>query len=67
MTLDHLRQLRRLEGHQVSVALNDGSRLDNCQLVSTGRSRPRHLWLFANGLDTFVAIDEIIDLWEAAR
>jgi hypothetical protein len=48
----------------VSVALSDGSRIDDCHLVSAGRHRVRSLWLFAHGLDTFVALDEILDLWE---
>ena len=66
MNIDCVAQLRRLEGHCVSVALKDGSRIDNGQLISAGRNRARTLWLFAGGSDTFVAIDEIVDLWEAS-
>jgi len=58
-------QLRGFEGRRVSVALADGSRIDDCQLVSSGRNRARNLWLFANGQDTFVAFDDVVDLWEA--
>ena len=66
MNTDYLAQLRSLEGHCVSVALRDGSRIDNGQLISGGRNRARTLWLFAGGSDTFVAIDEIVDLWETS-
>ena len=66
MNIDRVAQLRRLEGHCVSLALKDGSRIDNGQLISGGRNRARTLWLFAGGSDTFVAIDEIVDLWEAS-
>ena len=66
MNTEHVIQLRSLEGHRVSLALRDGSRIDNGQLISGGRNRARTLWLFAGGSDTFVAIDEIVDLWEAS-
>jgi hypothetical protein len=66
MNTDCVAQLRSLEGHCVSLALKDGSRIDHGQLISGGRKRARTLWLFAGGSDTFVAIDEIVDLWEAS-
>ena len=59
-------RLKSLEGNSVSLALRDGSRLDDCQLVSAGRSRARTLWLFAAGADTFVPVEDVVDLWEAA-
>jgi hypothetical protein len=59
-------QLAGLEGRQVSVALRDGLRIDDCQLVSAGRRQVSSLWLFTNGVDTFVAFDDVIDIWEAA-
>ena len=37
--------LRQWEGRQVSVALADGSRIDDCQLVSAGRCAAGTLWL----------------------
>jgi hypothetical protein len=52
--------LKSLEGHQVNVALQDGSRVDGYQLVSVGRSRVRTLWLVRDELDTFVALDEVV-------
>lgn len=33
--------MHRLEGCQVSMALRDGGRLDDCQLVSAPRGRRR--------------------------
>lgn len=57
--------LRQWEGRQVSLALADGSRIDDCQLVSAGRSAAPTLWLFANGADVFVALGDVISVWEA--
>jgi hypothetical protein len=54
-----------LEGRQVCVALRNGSRIDDCQLVSAGRVSTETMWLFSNGVDLFVSIDEVIDVWEA--
>jgi hypothetical protein len=54
-----------LEGHRVSLALIDGSRLDDCELVSAGHGAPT-LWLFVNGADVFVSCSEVTDAWEAA-
>ena len=54
-----------LEGHRVSVALTDGSRLDDCELVSAGHGHPT-LWLFVNGSDVFVRVTDVTDAWEAA-
>jgi hypothetical protein len=65
VTKDRLGQVRRLEGRWVSVALRDGSRIDDCQLVSIGRNQVRSFWLFSNGCDTFVLLDDIVDLWES--
>lgn len=59
-------QLRLLEGRQVSISLRNGSRIDDCKLVSSGRTWVPHVWLYANGADTFVPLDEVVDLWEVA-
>jgi hypothetical protein len=64
MTVERLSQLRWLEGRRVSVALRDGSRIDDCDLVSIGRNRLGSLWLFSNGDDVFVAVDDVVNLWE---
>ena len=57
-------QFRKLEGRRVSVSLADGSRLDDCQLVSAGQPRLRILWVFSNGVDVFIPPAEILDIWE---
>jgi hypothetical protein len=58
--------LRSLEGRQVSIALMDGSRLDDCSLVSIGRNRLDNLWVFVNGEDVFVPRSHIVDIWESS-
>jgi hypothetical protein len=54
-----------LEGRRVSLALTDGSRLDDCELVSARHGRAT-LWLFINGSDVFVPVRQVTDAWEAA-
>lgn len=63
------RRLRDLEGRHVSVALADGSRIDDCELVSAGHDGAHTLWLYGNGTDIFVPLGAVTDLWEvvAAR
>ena len=63
---DQISQLRSLEGRQVSVALTDGTRIEYAQLVSSGRGTVRTLWVFTNGVDAFVPLYEVVDVWEAA-
>jgi hypothetical protein len=57
--------LQLLEGQQVSVAFRNGSRIDDCQLVSAGRATTTTLWLFSNGADMFVSLGDVVDVWEA--
>ena len=64
MGSDRVTELRALEGHHVSLALTDGSRIDDCQLVSACRTQAGTVWLFTGGIDTFVPLGEIADLWE---
>lgn len=56
--------LQVFEGCQVSVALRDGTRIDDCQLVSAGRTGTKTLWLFTNGLDVFIPLADVTDIWE---
>jgi hypothetical protein len=65
MTTERLDALAALEGRQVSVALRNGERIDDSQLISAGRNRAETLWLFTHGGDTFIAVDDVIDVWEA--
>jgi len=55
--------VRCLEGHHVSVALADGSRLDDCELVSAGRHKVDSVWLYADGTDTIVPLVEVTGVW----
>ena len=58
-------QLKSLEGRHVGVALTDGSRIDDLQLVSAVRGRVPTLWVFTNGVDTFGPVHEVVDVWAA--
>jgi len=58
--------LKALEGHHVSVALIDGSRFDDCTLVSAGRGRADTAWIFSNGMDMFLPLACVSDVWEAS-
>jgi len=53
-----------LQGRQVSVALDDGSRIDDCQLVSYGRHNVATVWLVADGADVFIPVDRVVEIWE---
>jgi hypothetical protein len=56
--------LRALEGRRVSVALHDGSRIDDCQLVAGPRGHVERVWVCVNGGDVFLSLDAIADAWE---
>lgn len=62
MTAEQHRQVRKLEGRTVHLALADGSRLDDVSLVSARRNT---LWVFTNGQDRFVPADSVLDVWES--
>jgi hypothetical protein len=66
MTATQIDGLRSLEGRRVGLALRGGDRIDDGQLVSAGRGPVKTLWIFADGADTFVPLDDVLDLWEAA-
>ena len=64
MTNERIAQIRLLEGRRVSVALRDGSRIDDGQLISALFRGAGNLWLFSNGRDIFVPVIDVVDLWE---
>jgi hypothetical protein len=66
MAAHQMQRLRALEGRRVGLAVRGGGRIDDGQLVSAGRQGVRTLWVFVDGVDTFVPVDDVIDLWEAA-
>lgn len=57
--------LRALEGRTVSLSLVDGSRIDDCQLVSAPRAGVDGIWVHADGHDTIVPLDRVTDVWES--
>ncbi len=61
-----LSTLRRLEGRHVGVQLSDGSRIDDCQLVSAARRGSATLWLVVDDDDRMLTLDEVAELWETA-
>ena len=61
-----IEDLRRLEGQQVCMALADGSRMDDCSLVSAGRGPDKTIWVYANGIDAFLQLADVLAVWEAA-
>ena len=62
---DRLSQLRDFEGRPVTLALANGSRIDDCSLVSLGRGRTTTVWIYTNGQDAFVDVSDVVDVWEA--
>ncbi len=62
MTPQQQRELRKLEGRVVHLALADGSRMDEVGLVSLGRQT---VWVFSNGEDRFLPVADVIEVWEA--
>ena len=65
MSRDQVAVLRSLEGRRINVSLSDGSRIDDCELVSSGRAGVRTLWVFTNGTDSFVPLHDVVDVWES--
>lgn len=59
-------RLQALEGRPVSLALVDGSRIHASQLISAGRQGLRTIWVVANGVDAFLPLIDIVDIWEPA-
>ena len=54
--------LRNLEGRPVSIPQRDGTRLDDCELVSAGPRRGGTLWLLVGGDDRIVPVDDVADV-----
>lgn len=56
-------QLRELQGRLVGLALATGDRIDECHLVSS-RKHLGSVWIYADGEDAFIPVEEIRDCWE---
>ena len=61
---DRTDQFRDFEGHRVSLSLVNGSRIDDCQMLSAARGPTENIWVFSNGVDRCVALSEVLDCWE---
>jgi hypothetical protein len=53
--------LRSLQGRRVSVALADRSCIHDGFLLGVSAER---VWLDASGTETFLRLDEVVDVWE---
>ena len=54
--------VQKLEGRTVNVSLADGSVMGPVPLVL---ARQNSLWVVADGEDTFVPLDRVVDVWDA--
>lgn len=61
MTAGPARDLRSLQGRRVAVALTDRSCIDSAVLEGV---TDENLWLHAEGVDVFVPVGDVLDVWE---
>jgi hypothetical protein len=64
MTQDQVTAMQRLEGHEVSIALRDGSRIDAAALMSAGQPDRPTVWVYSNGRDVFIPAADVRAVWE---
>jgi hypothetical protein len=57
--------LRCMEGRCVCLSLVDGTRIDECQVISVAPTSGGTVWVYTNGEDAFIPIGDICDTWEA--
>ena len=67
MTRTRLVELRALEGHEVTLALSEGRRIDAASLVSAAHGPVDTVWLCVEGADEFVPVADIVDFFEPRR
>ena len=65
--MELLLHLRGLEGRRVGLSLVDGTRIDECQLVSVAPTGHRTVWVYRNGEDAFIPLGDICDAWPAPQ
>ena len=66
MSPNVVRALRRLEGRHITMQLSDGSRIDDCELVSAGRRGAPTLWVHDGSDDRIIRADDVVDLHEVS-
>lgn len=57
--------LKDLEGRRVSVALVDGSRIDDCCVLVVLPGARGRLWVHSNGRDVLLLAARVREVWEA--
>lgn len=57
-------RLQGLRGRQVGLVLADGTRIDECRLLSAGHPPTNTVWLVSDGADVLVRRDELMAVWE---
>lgn len=62
MTAEERREAHKLEGRMVHLAMANRGRLDDVALISFGRHT---VWVFVNGDDEFLHVDDVISVWES--
>jgi hypothetical protein len=56
--------LRSLQGRRVSVALVDQSCIDDGFVLGVDADS---VWLDTSGTETFVSLDDVVDVWEIRK
>jgi hypothetical protein len=67
MSSEALPSTHSFEGRHVSVDLRDGSRIEDCQVISAHRPGAQTVWLFVDGIDVFLPVAAIVGCSEAPR
>ena len=68
MSDQRLNDLQALEGRHVGLALMDGSRIEDWELVSAGGGAPETAWIWnMRGSHAFVPLARVVDFWEVRR
>jgi hypothetical protein len=57
-----LAELRALEGERVDLTLRDGTRLEDCDLVSAGRLWAKSIWVVRDEIDHFIHIRDLLSV-----
>jgi hypothetical protein len=61
-----LAELRALEGDRIDLILRDGTRLNDCLLVSRGRLWAKTIWVVSDEIDHFIHLRDILSVEASA-
>jgi hypothetical protein len=56
----------RYQGQRVSIALADGTLINDGLLISAGRRRVQTLWVFTEDADMFIPQANVAEMWLAS-